>query len=42
VAVVDQYGRALSQAVRFTTDTADCNPDGVGRQWVIIDFRKNY
>jgi hypothetical protein len=42
IAVVDAQGRALSQAVRFTTDTADCNPEGGGRQWVIIDFRKNY
>lgn len=42
VAVVDAQGRALSQAVRFTTDTEDCDPDGVGRQWVIIDFRRNY
>ena len=42
VAVVDAEGRALSEAVRFTTNTEDCNPDGFGRQWVIIDFRKNY
>ncbi len=42
VAVVDEQGRALSQAVRFTTDTHDCRPDGTGRQRVIIDFRRNY
>jgi hypothetical protein len=42
VAVVDAQGKALSQAVRFQTDTQDCDPDGTGRQWVIIDFRRNY
>jgi hypothetical protein len=42
VAVVDAEGRALSEAVRFSTDTKNCDPDGFGRQWVIIDFRKNY
>jgi hypothetical protein len=42
VAVVDAQGRALSQAVLFETDTGDCDPDGVGRQTVIIDFHRNY
>jgi len=42
VAVVDAQGRALSQAVLFQTDTLDCDPDGTGRQWVIIDFKRNY
>jgi hypothetical protein len=41
VAVVDAQGRALSQAVLFQTDTHDCDPDGTGRQWVIIDFKRN-
>jgi hypothetical protein len=42
VAVVDAEGKALSPAIRFTTDTEDCEPGGIGRQWVIIDFRRNY
>jgi hypothetical protein len=42
VAVVDAQGRALSQAVLFQTNTQDCDPDGTGRQWVIIDFKRNY
>jgi len=42
VAVVDAQGRALSQAVLFQTNTQDCDPDGTGRQWVNIDFRRNY
>ena len=42
VAVVDAQGRALSEAVLFQTDTRDCDPDGNGRQWVIIDFKRNY
>jgi len=42
VAVVDAQGRPLSPAVRFQTDTKDCDPDGTGHQWAIIDFRKNY
>jgi hypothetical protein len=42
VAVVDAQGRALSEAVIFQTDTHDCDPDGTGRQWVIIDFQRNY
>jgi hypothetical protein len=42
VAVVDAQGRPLSQAVMFQTDTRDCEPGGTGRQWVIIDFKKNY
>ena len=41
VAVVDAQGRALSEAVRFQTDTHNCDPDGTGRQWVIIDFKRN-
>jgi len=42
VAVVDAQGRALSEAVLFQTDTHSCHPDGTGRQWVIIDFKRNY
>ncbi|MCJ7621543.1 MAG: hypothetical protein MUP64_15135, partial [Anaerolineae bacterium] len=42
VAVVDAQGRALSQTVLFETDTEDCDPDGTGRQWIIIDFQRNY
>ncbi|HJX37009.1 MAG TPA: hypothetical protein VJ714_00285 [Anaerolineae bacterium] len=42
VAVVDAQGRPLSQAVRFQTDTQNCDPEGTGRQWVIIDFKRNY
>jgi hypothetical protein len=42
VAVVDAQGRPLSQAVLFQTDTEDCDPDGTGHQWVIIDFKRNY
>jgi hypothetical protein len=42
VAVVDAQGRALSQAVLFQTNTHDCDPGGTGRQWVIIDFKRNY
>jgi hypothetical protein len=42
VAVVDEQGRELSERVRFQTDTRDCDPTGNGRQWVIIDFKRNY
>jgi hypothetical protein len=42
VAVVDAEGKPLSQAVRFSTDTRDCEPGGTGHQWVIIDFKRNY
>ena len=42
VVVVDAQGRPLSQAVRFQTDTQNCDPEGTGRQWVIIDFKRNY
>ena len=42
VAVVDEQGKALSERVSFQTDTRDCDPDGNGRQWVIIDFKRNY
>jgi hypothetical protein len=42
IAVVDEQGRALSERVNFQTDTHDCDPGGSGRQWVIIDFKKNY
>ena len=42
VAVVDEQGRTLSERVRFQTDTHDCDPTGNGRQWVIINFKRNY
>jgi hypothetical protein len=42
VAVVDFQGRPLSPAVRFQTDTQDCEPEGTGHQWVIIGFKRNY
>lgn len=42
VAAVDAQGKALSEAVLFHTDTLSCDPDGTGRQWVIIDFQRNY
>ena len=42
IAVVDAQGKALSERVSFQTDTRDCDPDGTGRQWVIIDFKRNY
>ena len=42
VAVVDEQGKALSERVSFQTDTRDCDPNGNGRQWVIIDFKRNY
>jgi hypothetical protein len=42
VALVDAEGKPLSQAVRFETDTGDCEAGGGGHQRVIIDFKRNY
>jgi len=42
VAVVDFGGNPLSDRIPFQTDTHDCEPGGSGRQWVIIDFQRNY
>ena len=42
VAVIDFDGSLLSERVYFQTDTRDCDPGGIGRQWVIIDFEKSY
>jgi hypothetical protein len=42
VAVTDYDGNLISEKVYFQTDTRNCEPDGDGRQWVIIDFKKNY
>ena len=42
IAIVDAQERALSQAVRFQTNTHYCHAGGIGQQWVIIDFKRNY
>jgi len=42
VAVVDDDGNPLSEAVSFDTNTVDCEPGGTGHQWVIVDFKANY
>jgi hypothetical protein len=42
VAVVDFSGNPISERVSFQTDTHNCEFDGNGRQWVIIDFQRNY
>lgn len=42
VVVVDGNGNPLSEVVPFDTNTVDCEPDGTGRQWVIIDFKATY
>lgn len=42
VAVVDFEGQPLSERVYFETDTLNCEPYGVGHQWVTIDFVRKY
>lgn len=42
VAVVDGAGNLISPTVAFETNEVDCQPTGSGKQWVRVDFVRNF
>lgn len=43
-AVVDEAGNPISDTVSFHTDGnyENCQPDGTGKQWVVVNFKARY
>ncbi|MFQ5886392.1 MAG: hypothetical protein ACE5II_04060 [Anaerolineae bacterium] len=42
VAVVDGASNLISPTVAFETTAAPCAPESEGKQWVTVDFQRNY
>jgi hypothetical protein len=42
VAVVDSAGNLISPTVAFETTAGPCASGSGGKQWVIVDFQRNY